>query len=167
MKKILSSFVVLLAMVGFGYCGSRTHGQPRAQDGSPVDTAVFSGVDYATATTLFSSTNSLQIFIGEGALIGFIASSNTTSTDFILFRDTGSVLLTDSDTLTNNEITRVYLSTETAYAGGIAPAKGLGTSYRFLEPIRCINGATGRFVGATQFVRILYLYNRFAGGDRK
>ena len=143
--------LLALAVMFLGYGIAKADNEPglvlpKVAPQSVTDPALI-GVDFATATFHFS-TGSILLHTGKIALHGVRVSSHANSSDFILFRQTWSV--TSNDQLTNNEVFRVYLPTNTfGLADGqtqVGLVPQLGNSIPFDPPIRISSGCAGRFV---------------------
>lgn len=166
MKNIVSILFMFL-LLGVDLVIARMGTAPYNQAGDPVSTADYLGVDIATATLSFSTTN-IVIFSGDGSLVGFVASSTPAAGfgDHVLFRGTDSVTGT-TDNLNTNEVTRVYLASSTVSngpAGNIPNQPAMGTSYKFPSPMRFRKGCVGRVVTSVVggvLNNITYLYNSF------
>lgn len=146
MKKFTILTAAFLLSASLASAGDRKVGVPVAQTGVAVSGWDYAGVDRSTIT--FSSKNVLA-FTGEGVVIGFIASSNTLSSNFLSFCDTGAAVssgISDVDTATSsayalgNEFARVYHSTDSYTASMGFNDRSLGTTYEFPAPIRVKRG---------------------------
>lgn len=151
MKKLTLAIAVLLIGAAVVEAGDRKFGAPRNQDGTVADTNDYGGYDYTAIA--FSSTTT-QLFTGEGVVYGFIASSNTSINDFLVLKDTDSVL-TNFNGNTNNDIARVHLSSSQATAD-----TGLGTTYRYPAPIRVKRGAVV-YGNSAVLNMVTWLWNKF------
>ena len=122
-------------------------------------TADYGGVSRSTVS--LSSANVL-CFSGVGSVVGFVVSSGATQGDYILFRDTASLIAgalsgggsgTLGDYSTNQEFARVMLNNTTSTVNGGT----LGTTYLFPKPIRVYKGLTASInSGIYNMVTILY-----------
>lgn len=161
MKKFLLSFAFILMLGSLAH--ARMAGLPTNQYGQGIESSDYAGVDIATVS--FSSSNVL-LSAGDCSVIGFIASSNTSPTDYISIRSTGGVVgATDggfgvADYDTSAEVVRVYLSSFTL--GAVSPSYiNQGMSYKFPAPIRMKGGATGK-TNVRNINFITFLYHKFA-----
>ena len=152
MKKIL---FVLPALMSFciGMVKAETLLVPQGPE-SALATSDYGGVQYGL---IKFSTVATVISDGPGAIVGLIASSNTNTTDCIIFYDTAAVT-TPADEQAGAELTRVYLSTNAA--AGTAVITGnpvLGTYFKFPVSIRAKRGIVARAnTGLLNIVTILY-----------
>lgn len=145
-KKIILSLVASL-IAGQVFAGSYRE-VPRGPD-SALPTAEYGGYNKSTGSL---TSNSVLAFTGEGVVGGFIASSNTAITDYIVFMDTPTASSNDTGT----EFARVYLSTTVATSGNIAQS-ALGTTYKFPYPIRVSKGLAWKAsVGTINMITVLY-----------
>lgn len=114
--------------------------------------SAYGTIKFSTAATLLSNR--------DGSIVGFVASSNTSTTDCVIFYDTAAVL-SPADEQPNTEIARVYLSTNAASASAvITGAPVLGTTYKFPSPIRVTRGIVAR-ANTSSINVITILYNKF------
>ena len=159
MKK--SMLVAALFMGCVGYSKAETRLTPSGPSNA-LHTSDYGGVSYSTIA--FSTANVI-VFTGAGSVLGFVASSNTASTDFIMFRDTDSLVSTVSNTdqATHAEFSRVYLSTASGYSLDIIPRNGFGTTYKFPAAILVNKGLAVRPVTAASngVSLITILYTKF------
>lgn len=151
MKKFIFAIATLVLGVAVANAGPRTGGNPKNDDGSSAMTSDYLGVDQ---TALSFSSTTVQLFTGEGVIIGFIASSNTALTDFVAIKDTDTVLASFAGA-TTNDVARVYLSSY-ATPGVIQ----LGTTYKFPAPIRVKRGAVV-WAPTNTVPLVTWLYNKF------
>jgi hypothetical protein len=127
---------------------------------SALPSSDYGGVDISTIAV--SSANAL-IDTGEGSIVGFVASSTSLNTDFIIFRATNSLLpgttsagtaLTD-DFSTNNELVRVYMTTTSFTINGNGIQQG--TTYKFPMPLHYKRGICAKMSSAAyNMVTIFY-----------
>lgn len=173
MRKALLSFAFLLLGVASVTAGARRGGTPENQNGSASIDPVYFGVDIATTgnnnsgvAALSLTTATVGLFRGEGVLVGFVASSNTAQSDYIIFRETGSVT-PNVDNLVDNEICRVYLASNTLTTASSLAGSQMGVTYKFPAPIHVRSGVTARAVTAvtTGLNSIVYLYHKYSAGD--
>ena len=167
-KLTLLTATIVALMVGVGR--TETLMVPQNQSGFPLSPDY--GVTYSTIA--FSSANVL--LIGDepgnvatkgGSIVGFIASSYTFAAplDFILFRDTGSILNQPEnasglggDYQTNNEICRVYLASTSVATNGTALQ--LGQSYKLPQPIRVKRGLTAK-ASTALLNMVTFIYTKY------
>ena len=164
-KLILSTIVALMTGVALVNAGQRSVSLPQGPSGD-VATYDYAGVSIATIT--FSSAN-CQLFIGDGVVYGFIASSNTSIDDYVSFRRSTGILTgftnagqvaTSGDYTATEEIARVYLSTAASTQGDRLVIGNKGMSYKFPAPIRVKHGCAAKASVGTVGI-ITYLYHKF------
>lgn len=169
MKKYFFSVaaIVLFSTAFLRAGGGQYQGVPSGPGGA-LATADYGGVDRSTVS--FSSANVL-CFSGVGSVVGFVLSSGTTVSDYVLFRDTGSLISgaisgrspgdAADDYLTGAEIVRVYVSTTASVSGSTVNygSSQLGTTYYFPKPIRVYRGLTAKLNVAT-YNMLTVLWNK-------
>ena len=161
MKQLVISLVVLLASVALVQAsGARQASEPQSSRGGAVQSWQYAGVD---RSTIAFSTAPKLCFAGEGVVIGFVASSNTNSTDFIVFRDTQSV--NEFQSLQDQEFARVYLSTGNRYVGQQVPYNGYGTTYSFPAPIRVTRGLA--VASSAETINLITILHNAFGKDKE
>lgn len=175
MKKVLlSAIATLLIGVGIVNAGvnNRKYGSPVSQTGMTAPSYDYAGVSIASIT---ASSANCQLFVGDGVVYGFVASSNTSITDYISFRvstgihdsriDAGGP--NDGDYNTSNEFVRVYLSSIPSNVSGVAVLTGkLGTTYEFPAPIRVKQGVAAK-ASVPTVNTIIYLWHKIEDGLNK
>lgn len=131
-------------------------------------TADYGGVNRSTIA--FSSANVL-CFTGVGSVVGFVVSSGATNVDFLVFRDTASLISgatnggspggAADDYTTTNEFARVYLSSGAGFSGTIVNVGSThhGTHYLFPKPIRVYRGLAVKPIVAT-YNMVTILWNK-------
>lgn len=158
-KLILLAIATLIGGVAFVNAGQRKYGAPESEDGIIAQSWAYSGV--SRSTVALSSANVL-CFTGEGIAVGFIASSNTSITDYMSFRDTASLVVgavsggnsSLDDFSTGQEFARVYLSTTNNVD---TQSIRYGTSYLFPAPIRVFNGLVVKAnIGTVNMITVLF-----------
>lgn len=148
-KALLVSAVVL-SCVGFANAGTRLGGP--TGDPQALSTSDYGGVVFVSTAFAFS-TNTVVIYDGQCSLQGFIASSNTSSTDYIIFYTTNNLTGSFGVGKEGSEAFRVYLPTTTvapsSVAGNITLGVGsnTGTVRKFDPPIRFPRGVAAKLVG--------------------
>lgn len=155
MKKLFF-LLPFLAIFCIGAAKAETLLVPQGSE-SALATSDYGGVQYGLLTF---STNPTVISDTYGSIVGFVASSNTNTTDCIIFYDTAAVT-SPADEQTGTEIARVYLSTNVISASAvITGAPVLGTTYKFPAPIRTKRGIVAR--ANTKVLNIVtILYTKF------
>lgn len=148
MKKYILAVAVLLSGVVVSSAGDRVVGSPRYNNGDPAFNADYAGMDISTAA--FTANNTLA-FSGEGVVTGVIISTPVLASDYIIFRDTQSVLTTES----TDEIFRVYAGTNAVVNNGVQ-----NLLVKLPYPIRVKRGLAYKANVAT-FNMITVLYNKF------
>ena len=157
----MKSMYIIAAFLLVGLVGTvraeTYRGIPMGPDGQTVQTTNW-GVQYATASAK-ASTNSVLLFDKTGVILGVIVSSNNSSTDFVLFRNTNTTV--DMETGSANELFRVYLPTNTMGSadGTVGPTAvpRFGNYIRFNPPPVVRGGSSGRLVG-NPVNSIMYLF---------
>lgn len=159
MKKFFLVAAVVLALGA--YAKADTRGIPEGGDGA-LATADYGGVEYSTIS--FSSAGILMSDV-QGSVVGFVWSSGTSINDFIIFRDTPSLIAgavngnsASDDYLTTQEFARVFYSSQTAF-GGVSSLNNTMT-YSFPKPIRFKKGLVAKLNAATNAI-VTVLYTRF------
>ena len=160
-KVILSTIATLVLGVAVVNAGDFIAGSPRGEDGYVYDKWDYAGVSASSVT--LSSANAL-LFSGEGVVIGFIASSNTSLNDYIMFRATDSLTVggvdggntAASDYTTTDEFARINLSSSPV---GTTWAR-YGTTYMFPAPIRVVRGCAAK-ASVNTINTITYLWHKF------
>lgn len=117
-------------------------------------TSDYGGVSYSTITF---STQTFLLSDTWASVTGFVASSNTAMSDYIVFYDTPALLSTRNEQ-PETEFARVYLTTIAANTTSIFPGSPvLGTSYKFPASIRTKRGLVARSsAGNLNMLTILY-----------
>lgn len=155
MKRHLFLLPALMFLI-VGAVNSKTILVPQGSE-SALPTSDYGGVSYGTIK--FST--GTQVFSNNiGSIVGFVASSNTSTTDCVIFYDTAAVI-SPADEQPGTEIARVYLSTNVITASAVITGNPvLGTTYKFPAPIRVTRGIVARTNSAAINV-ITILYNKF------
>lgn len=161
MKKFYIA-AVICTLMAVARINADTRQGPLGTDGAHLDTWDYGGVDYSTVSV--SSANVLA-FSGSGIVVGYAASSNTNSTDFLTFFDSGTLsrpeLASGNSDYVNpgSEFLRVYLPTQTI----VSPANASFTTGNIVKlpaPIRVIKGLVFKSSVAT-INTITVLYHKF------
>lgn len=168
MKKFfLVSAAIILFSLTKAIAGGPFYGIPEGPN-QALATADYGGVDITTIA--FSSANAV-CFTGVGSVVGFILSSGTSVSDFVLFRSTDSLISgaigarnpgnAADDYLVTNEISRVYVATTASVSGSTVNygSSQLGTTYMFPKPIRVYRGLTAKVSVAT-YNMLTILWNK-------
>ena len=167
-KSLLIAAIMSILAVKAYADGGEYQGVPTGPGGA-LNSAVFVGVD--RSTIVFSSA-SVLCFSGVGSVVGFIASSQTNSTDFLIFRDTENLILTAEsggndaadDYLIHAEFVRIHMSTGANISGTVQAVNGdprLGTVFKFPEPIRVYRGLAVK-ANSSAYNIITVLYNKLS-----
>lgn len=158
MKKILFvAGIVALLTVGRGL-KAETYNIPEGPGGA-LASSDYAGVAYSTGITV--TTSSVLAFQGPGSIVGFIASSNTSSADFIQFFDTATIVNVGEAFRSADEICRVHLDTNTVTGLMLSGSNKLGSIVKFPAPIRVKRGLMTKVNSASPINVITILYNKF------
>lgn len=153
MSKKLLFLAAFVALLGVAKLQADTLDTPQGS-GNSLATADYGGVEYSTIT--FSSAN-VQCFSGPGSIAWIhVTSANAANslTDFIILRDTETLISTNpvsgttgglGDYSTNNENFRIWVGTAIGTGQGYSNqwvSNGLtGFDYVFAKPLRFVRGA--------------------------
>lgn len=170
MKKSFLLFAFMLALPGLplAFADGIIAAHPTSE-GYPLGTSDFAGVLYTTIS--FSSANAV-CFTGQGSIVGFMASSSTISSDFIMFSDSaptdkasyissGAVSAGQNagdDYTTTNEVFRVYMATTTPTPYGETQ---LGTYFKCPVAVRFKGGALAKMT-TNAYNKVVVLWTRLS-----